>query len=50
MNKTLTLIESVYSNDGTIFEEILKKSIESYLRNIYYTSGHTSEICVKSNQ
>lgn len=49
MNKTLTLVESQYSNDGTIFEEILKKSIESYLRNIYYTARQTSANHIKYN-
>ena len=43
MNKTLTLIESAYPTVGTTFEEILQKSIENYVRNIYCFSGQTKK-------
>lgn len=49
MNKTLTLIESVYSTTGTTFEEILQKSIENYVRNIYYISGQMPQKNIKYN-
>lgn len=49
MNKTLTLIESVYPTVGTTFEEILQKSIKNYVRNIYCISGQTPQKNVKYN-
>lgn len=49
MNKKLTLIESVYPTNETTFEEILQKSIENYVRNIYCFSGQTLQKNVKYN-
>lgn len=47
MNKNLRLIESVYCKEKTTFEEILQKSLENYIKNIYSVSRQTIKSLVK---
>ena len=48
MSKTLILKESAYCENGKKFEDILKNSIEDYVKNIYCYSGQNSKNFVKS--
>jgi len=47
MKESLSLVESVYCNNGKTFEEILKRSIENYAKNIYSLPRQTTKNLVK---
>ncbi len=49
MKEKLSLKESVYCENGTTFEEILQKSIENYIKNIYSIPRQTLKNFVKCN-
>lgn len=49
MKDTVTLVKREYSSNGTTFEKIFQKSIENYVKNMYYNAEQTLENRIKCN-
>ena len=50
MREKLTLLESIYNENGIAFEELFKEAIEVFLQNKDFSPRQTSKNFVKSSK